>query len=480
MTVKQTQMKPRKEAVVVQSGSGWVKVLRFETRGRQLVLSKCVAEKVDAETAIPKVVASLFSQRQLGKVPVIGVIARPEINTRLLELPSTDPAEIDEMVDLQAARLTPYSRDEILTGYRVLGRTRSATYTKLMLAIVQRSAARDRLHHFESSDRPVERVTVSTEGLLQWALLTLPDAKGKAGVAVLDIDARSSELALFQNGLLQLSKSIRNGAEQLGDEASHQALATAVAQALAGYRGESGFDAPDRLVVTGANVGGVLKALTSTLSLPVERVEPTEAVSLGKGVDRETLGDLHASLASLVGAAACPDALALDLVPDSVKKRRELKQRSAALKRVASLLLCCLTAGALYAFLLLAFRFKEVSALRDELALTASSVDQIEQRTQVMRGVRARMDLTFGPINVLHDLHQRVLEDVYIEFFSLDETAGVVKLVGTGGERKDIQRFIASLAASPLLKRVKETGRREMNADKRYQFDLLCQLEGSR
>ena len=71
MAAKQTKMKPRKEAIVIQTGSGWVKVLRFETHGRQLVLSRCVAEQVDAETAIPNVVASLFSKGRFGKVPVV-------------------------------------------------------------------------------------------------------------------------------------------------------------------------------------------------------------------------------------------------------------------------------------------------------------------------------------------------------------------------------------------------------------------------
>ena len=349
-----------------------------------------------------------------------------------------------------------------------------------MLAIVQRNAARDRFHHFESSDHAVERVTVSTEGLLQWALAALPDAKGKAGVAILDVDARCSELAVFQNGLLQLSKSIRNGAEQLTDEAAHKSLATDVAQALEVYRGESGSDAPGRLVVTGAHAPGVLDVLKSSLSLPVERVEATEPVTLGKDVSRSMVEGLESSLTSLVGAATCPDALALDLVPDIVQMRRELKERSAAVQMVACLLLVCLTAGSLYAFLALTYRFDEVSALRAELDRTAAAVHQIEQRVQVMRGVRERMDQTFSPINVLHDLHPRVQEDVYIESFSMDETAEVIKLVGTCGERKDIQTFIASLEASPLLSDVKDTGRREMNADKRYQFNLLCRLEGSR
>lgn len=480
MAAKQTKMRPRKEAIVIQTGSGWVKVLRFETQARQLVLSRCVAEKVDSDSEIPNVLAGLFRKGRFGSAPVIGVIARPEINTRLLELPSTDPAEIDDMVDLQAARLTPYSKDEILSGYRVLGRTRSETYTKLMLAIVQRSAARDRFHHFESSGNSVDRVTVSTEGLLQWALATLPDAGGKQGVAVLDIDARSSELAIFQNGLLQHTKSVRNGAEQLGDAEALRALVTDVAQSLEVYRGESGSEAPARLVVTGAAVSGCLDVLKESLSLPVEQVDAVTAVKLGKEVPQGAVAALGTSLASLVGVATCPDVLALDLVPDIVQMRRELKQRSSSVQTIASLLLLCLTVGSLYAFLALAFRFDKARALRTELASTAATVHEIEQRVQVMRGVRERMDLTFSPINVLNDLHPRVQENVYIESFSLDETAGAVKLVGTCGERKDIQTFISSLEASPLLQSVKDNGRREMNADKRYQFNILCQLEGSR
>ena len=56
---------------------------------------------------------------------------------RILVTVDARQKEIADMVDLQIGKQTPYSRGEIVSGYRILGSIRDG-YTQVMLAIAQR------------------------------------------------------------------------------------------------------------------------------------------------------------------------------------------------------------------------------------------------------------------------------------------------------------------------------------------------------
>ena len=69
------------------------------------------------------------------KLPVICVIPANAATAKNIEVPSTDPEEIKSIINLQATRHTPYSREEVLISYINLGMNASNN-TRLLLVIV--------------------------------------------------------------------------------------------------------------------------------------------------------------------------------------------------------------------------------------------------------------------------------------------------------------------------------------------------------
>ena len=74
-----------------------------------------------------------------------------------IEIPSLDPDEIKEIIDLQAGRHTPYSRGEIIIDYINIGTYRE-NYTKILLVIVTLSVVRRQIEILAKAGLITEKV----------------------------------------------------------------------------------------------------------------------------------------------------------------------------------------------------------------------------------------------------------------------------------------------------------------------------------
>jgi len=158
----------RKTGVAVEIGSDWLKIVQAEPGRRGVGVSKITLEPFDpaaSTSTLAQMLANALRRERFAKVPVTAILPRQMVNVRMLELPSTDFDEIHDMVDLQIGKQTPYSRDEIVSGYRLVRSVREG-YSRVLLAIIQRTTLRQRYHVFEEAGVEVDRMTVSTEGVV--------------------------------------------------------------------------------------------------------------------------------------------------------------------------------------------------------------------------------------------------------------------------------------------------------------------------
>ncbi|MCX7661287.1 MAG: hypothetical protein N2Z79_01215, partial [Candidatus Omnitrophica bacterium] len=82
-----------------------------------------------------KIIDNFLLETQAKKPYIIGVIPSYLVITKNIEIPSIDPKEIREIVNLQAARHTPYSHEEIAVDFINLGSFKR-NYTQIILLIV--------------------------------------------------------------------------------------------------------------------------------------------------------------------------------------------------------------------------------------------------------------------------------------------------------------------------------------------------------
>ncbi|MDD5136195.1 MAG: pilus assembly protein PilM [Candidatus Omnitrophica bacterium] len=221
--IKFGKLEFRKSAVVVEIGNDWLKIAECTSTSSGGEITKLSLQKLSqVKDDVPAVIAKTFKDLSLNRQSVILCIPRHLITVRMLELPSTDAKEINDMIALQVGRQTPYSKEEIVSSHKILYSNREG-YTKATLAIAHRNIIDVRIETLKSAGVTVGKVSVSSEGVYDWFTLSYmqnipsvpPD--GADTVALLDVDSNYSDFIAIRNGKMVFTKNIFLGANHLAE-----------------------------------------------------------------------------------------------------------------------------------------------------------------------------------------------------------------------------------------------------------------------
>jgi Tfp pilus assembly protein PilN len=459
---------------VVEIGSEWVKV----ARARHGVVEAVAASPFDsAKGDASAVLRSLVDEHRLTGLPAVALVPRQSVNIRMLELPSQDAAEIRDMVDLQATKQTPYSREEVLVDYRASASDRSG-YTHVTLAIVQRSVLRHRYCLLEDAGLKVVQMSVSSEGLLSWARLAVPASEGT--VAVLDVDEAGSEVAIVGPAGLLFSRGMQTGADGLNDPAAGLAgrLADEVKRGIDVVRGEMRDLTVGRLVVTGAvrPGGDIVERLSQELGMPcIQR----ESLSVLRGTQPNIAGPAGRkfSVTALAGAAASPSDLSFNLIPESVLARKTVAVRGRQLAAMAALFLAAMVLGSLAAMVRYADSRERLRRIDEQLSSQKPAVLQTEQRQEIVEVVRRRQQWRDAPLEMLREISRAVPQGVALDSVEINKAQGSIVVAGTAPSMKDIRGLVGSLEQSPIFRDVREGNATTLDKSQRYRFQLVAGAE---
>src|SRR5258708_1355460 len=125
-----------KEYLSISISDGVIKIAQIRSSGALEKISRClVASNATADETARALKALLTPFNR--KAPVICVVPASAATAKSIEVPSSDPEEIKSIINLQASRHTPYSKEEVLISYINLG-LNASNNTRLLLVIVHR------------------------------------------------------------------------------------------------------------------------------------------------------------------------------------------------------------------------------------------------------------------------------------------------------------------------------------------------------
>lgn len=474
--------RPRKKALLLEVSADWIKLIEV-TGSRQggVTLSRVHLEPVDPETVVADSLAAAL-KNGFSQLPVLSCIPRQLVNVRLLELPSVAPAEIADMVELQIGRQTPYSLDEILSGYKVLGAIRQGTYTRVMLVIAQRSVIRERYYAAEGAGLSIERMTVSSEGILNWFLYRTRTEPPENCIALLDVDSFFTHMIVVQHRRVVFTKSILLGARQLveGTDTFVQRVREAAQSCSEALHGEH----IESVMLSGAavHIEGLDDTISEALSVSCTKADSRDDVRVGKACsDLRDQRYATASLTALIGMALAPNRLDFDFTPDVVRLRETLVRRSKMWAAMVMLLVTTMVCGSLYGMLAVGYRLRTRDRLKAQADTLASQAEDVERKSEVIRATHRRQDTRFLPERLLPVIHGSLPALVYIEELTIDTAGRQINMSGTSPSRKDIRELIRRLEESAYFENVEESGRTAMDRDERFTFQVTGRFEeGSR
>lgn len=473
--------KPRPTAVLLEVNTDWIKLIEVVAGKQGLKIIRAFFEPVDNETVVSQSLRNAFSEKRFSHIPLLCCMPRQLVNVRLLELPSVDPEEIADMVALQVSRQTPYSLNEILSGFKLVGQIRQGTYTRVLLAFVQRSAVRERYYATEDAGLDVERMGVSSEGVINWLLYYTRSEPPEKIIVSLDVTSYFTHMLVIRRQKVIFTKSLLLGASQVTQ--GHTGFADRIKDALRSCEDVLQGQAVDRIIISGAGVARseeMLKTMEDVLAVPCQGVDVLDDVSLSPAVEEALTDEIRAniSLTGLLGMALAPDALSLHFVPDVYAMRKGLQRMSRVWTGVIGGLAALLVAGSFYLTLSSWTRLRQVEALEMEAALYRPKVKEIERMIEVIRATHARRGAQAMPEDLLPVLHAAVPEGVFIESLGLEIQAGRFSVTGTSPSRRDIRDFISHLEEAPYFEGVEEAGGTAMDESERFSFQINGQIRG--
>lgn len=496
MNTNRTVARSDQPMILIEVGHDRLKMMRTarERRGR-VVVSHCHVERIESMTSGlgESVKTVLKTWPEVGRTPVILCLPRQMVTIRTLDLPSTDPSEIAEMTAIQTAKLTPWSRDEVLSDY-ILGNAGRSGYRRVMLAIAQRTVLRQRFYIAEDAALEPERLTISTEGVALWArqrikTLTAPGGKSESGaaqgsVAVLDVDSFYSDFLAFGSGRYVFSRSILTGSNDIAENEKNaiQTLAREVAHAIERAGSENDGAKPRRILISGAALAAnrLAAAIREQTGLACEVADALEdaqwedaAQKTVPEADRNSV-----SWTAMIGMASHPESLEINLVPDSVRMRRELGRRATVYSRLSVAVMALLLAASFFASTRFFGRREQLLTVQETVQRNQPRVRDIERRKAVIEKAETYLESRLDAARLLDAVHPAIPADVVIDGFELDLERERLALRGSAPAIRDVRTVVNQLDDLPYFRNVREDG--AMSSDPRtgrFNFNVICTLE---
>ena len=467
--------------IIVEIGNDWLKMAQAEPHRRGASFSRIHLEKFSsAGRTLSQSISKVFKEQKFARGPVIACLPRQMVNIRILDLPSIEAGEIEDMIDLQVGKQTPYSKDEIVSDYRIIGSGREG-YTKIMLVIVQRSVVREHFYILEEAGIEVEKMTVSSEGLLNWYAHTV-SSDGGARV-LLDIDSFYTDCMVISDGGVMFTRSILVGANHLLSdyENSREKLSKEVKRSLEIFLGESPGLSVDKLLITGAgpNITGLDNYLSGQLDLPCEPIDCLSSMEkLPKQPSVRDPAYRPVSLTSLVGIALAPSNLKFDLIPDTVRLRKGLMTTAKSLTAFGMLVMTVLVSASAYAIVGVYFKKHRLADLQEQIRTIETAARKVVQMKDIIIAVKHRGDQRFAVINLLATIHPQVPESVKFTAMNIRADDNVVRLTGLSQSRADVSKLVKRLQKTNILKDVKVEGRIDRDPTSgTYNFVVVCVID---
>lgn len=430
----------------VKSSGAVVKVVRRDVTG----------VSGDALTGELRVALSGFNAK---KSHVLCVIPASVATTKNIEVPSVDPEEIKSIINLQAARHTPFSRDEILVGHINLG-SYQANFTKVLLVIVNRNVVKERLRVFEAAGLSVHKVVFEPEGTARFYAKALGVKRESAPVGIIDVGAQSTTFIIESRGTAAACRSIPIGISALsrqGAEARDK-LINEIKTSLDAYKDEDIDRLPAYFILTSGQsiVKDLQPSLASAVGTPVQVTPFADHLKAGGGVRKKLDADFSDdTMADVMGPGATASRAEVNLIPEEILMKRNVEEQSkeamvAGVLAVAVLILVGLILGSKN-------YFKETFLKKNLQAKYAGQRKEVADLQEELRRntmVKNLLDSRLSSLQVLRGLYAVIPNDIYLNTVTQAED-GTVTVSGIAETTSRVYAFVSSLSESKFFDGVK-------------------------
>lgn len=429
---------------------------------------------------ISKIIKSYLNELKAKNVRIINIVPSHLVITKNIEIPSTKPQEINEIINLQAGRHTPYSREEIIIDHIDIG-IHKQNYTKILLIIVARNIVKRQFEILGSGRMNLEKVALVSESLA-WSVPKILRIETKdAPVNLIHVDGRFSDFIIVFRNKPIFVRSIPIGALHIMEdrEGYKSKFVEEIRRSLEAYQTEDIEKTPNRLVLTGAieELKDVEATLNDNLHLPISAVSYLQDLTVSEEALKVMQQAKHSSFLDVIAPLISWEDLKVNLIPEEIKLRKSLEERAKELIKTGVYILTLFVL--IFSLLISKIHFKSVylEKVNKEFYSLDKEARQLEDSFSKINLIKKYLLNRGYSLGVLTELYNVTPIDLKISEikFSMEDKFSIK---GTAGSMSTVFTFVDNMEKSEYFKDVntRYTTKRKDGLKDVTDFEIVCLL----
>lgn len=475
----------KKSLVVVEIGNDWLKIVEYNPvyRGGYVTRASLV-KLVQIKEPVTEALSKVFRNLKLSKQDVLVCIPRHLVTIRILEFPSIDPKEINDMVTLQVGKQTPYSRDEIIFSYRPIHVEREG-YTKVMLIIARRNIVNARVEALQKAGIDVGKVAVSSEGVYSWFHTAYGGEirKSHEGIILLDIDSNYSDFIVIYKEQFYYTRNILIGANHLLDDADKwkDKFIEEVRHSMELFRNEEREVKLGKAFLSGAaqHIEHLDRDLSAQIQIPVEIAEPFHNIKIHNDIHVfQKEESVYVSPSPLLGMSIKSKELQLDLTSGELRIQKKMEVKRKQITLIGVLIGAIVMVGSLILLIAMYTKNAYLSQIKKQIAQIAKEADYVERMRKHIDLVEDRLDAEQRSLNVFYDIHKLTPKEINFTNINIEEKKRAV-LQGRAVAMSNVFSFVTTLEESPIFENVTTTytTTKKERGEEYTKFEIICMYQ---
>lgn len=447
--------------------------------GRVLVFLGAKEIKETSAETVTKAIKGLVSESRIKFQDITCVIGRGSVIVRNFNLPSQEPAEIENMLDFQIKQQIPYAKEDIISDYVITTKNKNG-YSDILLVTAHKDVIDWYLKILSPIDIYPDFFSLSSVGISKWYGLYLSSLKkATSEVALLiNIDSSVADLCFCSNENLIFSRSISFGLNDLNID-KIEGFLEQMHLTLSTYRKEKNNPEVSKIILlTQSEKAAFLpQKLNLEFSLPVEIINPINSIPKNKNVSAMQIPS-NLSFTAVLGLAIAQKEDDLNLLPQDIRQRQKIKYFNKEAMFSGSLLILAILLILGSVSINIYKKEQYLKQLDIKLKDVAPVAKGVEDKTRKLELVKEYWDYSVSPIDIIYELYNVLPSSMSLNVFNLDEK-GNLTLQGVSSRMSDIFSFQSVLEKTKIFRNVevKYASKRNTSQGEITDFRVTCQIE---
>lgn len=481
-------IKGKKVVTILEIDDNWLKLVQTDILQRQRKVTRVVVKNINnmSEDDLGKMVKDLCKEFKVDTNHFIVSVPSNFASIRNPEFPSIDPTEIKDMIELQIGKQTPYSINEIVSDYQISYASPDG-YSRLMLVIVHRDIIDRYSRIIEKSGLKLERITLSSEGALNWCTLTHADSKLKdTAFLLIDVDYSVSNLIVILNNKIIFNRSISLGVFQSAQDIDkwQKDFIEEVNRSIYAYNNEVVNKDIGKIVIGGSERITAKfndNLLKDSFNLPVEILGQFKNIAAtGETLDLYG-GDIKdTSISSLIGLGLKHEKQSINLIPQEIKIERAMKKRGRELYVMGILMAFILIFTSIIFLEKIYTKEHYLDQLKTEMSSIGEKANELEVMKQRLQLIDSRTNADGSVLNAIYEIYKIISPEIHLLSLSFDGKYNV-GLRGSSNEMSEVFKFVNELEKSECFENVKTkyVSKNKVEGQEVADFEIICPLNRS-